>query len=80
MAGGVFGRSGTSGLAESGGHFRMPGQFSAEANLTWYADPWTLTLGVKNIFGRTLYTINAESSFVPLRQGRQLLFNGSFQF
>ena len=80
MAGGVFGRSSTSGRPEDGGYFRMPSQLSAEANLSWYADPWTLTLGVKNLFGGTLYAINAESSFVPVRQGRLVLFNGSFHF
>lgn len=80
VAGGVFGRSSTSGRTEDGGYFRMPSQLSAEANLSWYADPWTLTLGVKNLFGGTLYAINAESSFVPVRQGRLVLFNGTFHF
>jgi iron complex outermembrane receptor protein len=80
VAGGVFGRSGTTGRVEGGGSFDIPGQISAEANLTYDADPWTVTLGVKNLFARTLYAINAESSFVPMRQGRLLLFSGTFRF
>jgi iron complex outermembrane receptor protein len=80
VAGGVFGRSGTTGRVEGGGSFDIPGQVSAEANLTYDADPWTVTLGVKNLFARTLYAINAESSFVPMRQGRLLLFSGTFRF
>jgi iron complex outermembrane receptor protein len=80
VAGGVFGRSGVTGRVESGGYFDIPAQVSAEANLTWYADPWTVTLGVKNLFARTLYAINAESSFVPVRQGRKFIVSGSFRF
>ncbi|MHB1057734.1 MAG: TonB-dependent siderophore receptor [Rhodanobacter sp.] len=80
VAGGVFGRSRSTGRIESGGYFDIPGQVSAEANLTWYADPWALTLGVKNLFGHTLYAVNAESSFVPVRQGRIFLFSGTFRF
>jgi iron complex outermembrane receptor protein len=80
VAGGVFGRSGVTGRVESGGHFDIPSQVSAEANLTWYAAPWTVTIGVKNLFAGTLYAINAESSFVPMRQGRQVLLSGTFRF
>jgi iron complex outermembrane receptor protein len=80
VAGGVFGRSGATGRVESGGYFDIPRQASTEANLTYYADPWTVTLGVKNLFARTLYAINAESSFVPVRQGRKVLLSGTFRF
>jgi iron complex outermembrane receptor protein len=80
IGGGVFGRSRATGRVESGGYFDIPSQVSAEANLTWYADPWTVTLGVKNLFARTLYAVNADSSFVPVRQGRQVLLSGTYRF
>ncbi len=80
VAGGVFGRSATTGRVEGGGHFAIPRQLSAEANLTYHADPWTMTLGVKNLFARTLYAINAESSFVPVREGRMVVLSGTFHF
>ncbi len=80
VAGGVFARSRTLGRVESGGHFAIPGQLSAEANLTYYADAWSATLGVKNLFGRTLYAVNAESSFVPVREGRMILLSGTYNF
>lgn len=80
VAGGVFARSRTKGRVESGGHFTLPGQLSAEANLTYYANAWSATLGVKNLLGQTLYAANAESSFVPVREGREILLSGSYNF
>jgi iron complex outermembrane receptor protein len=80
VAGGVFARSRTRGRVESGGYFAIPGQLSAEANLTYYADTWSATLGAKNLFARTLYAVNAESSFVPVRQGRMVLLSGTYNF
>jgi iron complex outermembrane receptor protein len=80
VAGGVFARSRSIGRVVSGGHFAIPGQLSAEANLTYYADAWSATLGVKNLFARTLYAVNAESSFVPVREGRMILLSGTYNF
>lgn len=80
VAGGVFARSRSTGRLESGGYFSIPGQLSAEANLTYEADPWRVTLGVKNLFAQTLYAINAESSFVPVREGRRIVLSGTWDF
>lgn len=80
VAGGVFARSRIMGRVESGGYFAIPGQLSAEANLTYYADAWSATLGMKNLFARTLYAVNAESSFVPVREGRTILLSASYNF
>jgi iron complex outermembrane receptor protein len=80
VAGGVFARSRTRGRVESGGYFAIPGQLSAEANLTWYGDAWSATLGMKNLFARTLYAVNAESSFVPVREGRTYLLSATYDF
>jgi iron complex outermembrane receptor protein len=80
VAGGVFARSRTRGRVESGGYFAIPGQLSAEANITWYGDAWSATLGMKNLFARTLYAVNAESSFVPVREGRTYLLSATYDF
>jgi iron complex outermembrane receptor protein len=80
VAGGVFARSRTRGRVESGGYFAIPGQLSAEANLTYYGDAWSATLGMKNLFARTLYAVNAESSFVPVREGRTFLLSATYDF
>ncbi len=80
VAGGFFTRSRSLGHTEGGGNFHLPGQASAEANVTYYASRWWATLGVKNLFARTLYAVNAESSFVPLREGRMVLLNATCNF
>jgi iron complex outermembrane receptor protein len=80
MAGGVFARSRTTGTIENGGHFDIPGQASAEFNLTYDADAWEATLGVKNLFARTLYAVNSQASFVPVREGRVVLLSGTYNF
>jgi len=80
VAGGVFARSRSMGQIEDGGHFALPGQSSAEANISRDVGAWSITLGVKNLFGHTLYAVNAESSFLPLREGREILLSGSYDF
>lgn len=79
-AGGLFARSRTQGIADNGGYFDIPGQVSAEANLTYYGGAWSATLGVKNLFAHTLYAVNAESSFVPIREGRVITLSGTYSF
>jgi iron complex outermembrane receptor protein len=70
VAGGIFARSRSLGRAEDGTYFDIPGQASVEAGVTYHADRWQVTLGAKNLFARTLYAVDAEQSFVPLREGR----------
>lgn len=80
VAAGVFARSRAIGSADNGGNFALPGQASAEANLTYRHGPWQATLGVKNLFEHTLYAVNAESSFVPIRESRTFLLSGDYRF
>ena len=80
VAGGVFARSRSLGRTEDGAYFDMPGQASVEANVGYYADRWRLTLGAKNLFARRLYAVDAEQSFVPLREGRVVLLSGTWDF
>jgi iron complex outermembrane receptor protein len=35
---------------------------------------------MKNLFARTLYAVNAESSFVPVREGRTYLLSATYDF
>lgn len=80
VAGGIFARSRSLERTDAGSYFSLPGQASAEANVSYYADRWRATLGVKNLFARTLYAVNAEASFVPLREGRVVLLSGTYEF
>ena len=80
MAGGLFARSHTQGITDGGGYFRIPGQVSAEANLSYAAGRWSTTLGVRNLFAATLYAVNAQSSFLPVREGRVVTLSGTYDF
>jgi iron complex outermembrane receptor protein len=51
--------------------FIVPGGAQVDASLTYSAAPWNLTLGVKNVFDRTLYATTVGSSYVPLLPGRE---------
>lgn len=77
---GISARSRAQGRTTDGTYFDIPGQASVEANVTYFAPHWRATLGVKNLFGRTLYAVNFDETFVPLRQGRILMLSGAYDF
>jgi iron complex outermembrane recepter protein len=81
VAAGVLARSRSLGRTSNHGeYFGIPGQASVETNLTRYGERWRVTLGVKNLFARTLYAVNFDDTFVPIRQGRTVLLTGSYDF
>lgn len=80
VAGGLFARSRSLGRAADGAYFDIPGQASVELNVSWHMRRWQLTLGAKNLFARTLYAVDANQAFVPLREGRVVRFSGTYDF
>lgn len=81
VAAGILARSRSLGRTSSDGrYFGIPGQASVETNVSRYGEHWRLTLGVKNLFARTLYAVNFDETFVPIRQGRVVLLTGSYDF
>ena len=79
VAGGVFARSRSVGQTSGElAYFNIPGQASAEANVSYNAAHWRATLGVKNLFARTLYAVNFDQTFVPIREGRVFLLSGVY--
>lgn len=80
VAAGVSARSRSVGRLQGGGYFDLPGQASVDANVSYYGDNWRLTLGLRNLFDRTLYAINADQSFVPVREGRMAMLTGTYDF
>jgi len=81
VAAGILGRSRSLGRTSvDGQYFGIPGQASVETNVTRYGEHWRVTLGVKNLFARTLYAVNFDDTFVPIRQGRTVLLTGSYDF
>jgi iron complex outermembrane receptor protein len=81
VAAGILGRSRSLGRTSvDGQYFGIPGQASVETNVTRYGEHWRVTLGIKNLFARTLYAVNFDDTFVPIRQGRTVLLTGSYDF
>jgi iron complex outermembrane receptor protein len=81
VAAGILARSRSQGRTSTDGeYFGIPGQASVETNVSRYGENWRVTLGLKNLFGRTLYAVNFDETFVPIRQGRVVLFTGSYDF
>jgi iron complex outermembrane receptor protein len=80
VAAGIAARSRSIGRLQGGGYFDLPGQASIDANVTYYGANWHATLGLKNLFDRTLYAINADQTFVPVRQGRVVMLTGVYDF
>jgi iron complex outermembrane receptor protein len=81
VAAGVLARSRSLGRTSADGeYFGIPGQASVETNVSRYGENWRVTLGVKNLFARTLYAVNFDETFVPIRQGRVVLLTGVYDF
>jgi len=79
VAGGIFARSRSVGRTSGDlAYFNIPGQASVEANVSYNAAHWRATLGVKNLFARTLYAVNFDQTFVPIREGRVFLLSGVY--
>ena len=61
-------------------YFASPGQAEVGTNVSYRADHWRVTLGVKNLFARRLYADDFDETFVPLRTRRSYLLSGSYDF
>jgi iron complex outermembrane receptor protein len=86
VAGGVSARSSSLGQLSDGSTLTIPGQARVDANVFYRAPRWSLTLGVKNLLARRLYSpynppINGSfvplDTFVPLDNHRSYLLSGT---
>jgi iron complex outermembrane receptor protein len=81
IAGGVLTRSASRGqLSDGSAYFAIPGQARVDANLSYQATGWSMTLGVRNLFDRNLHDVVFDETFVPLHRGRSVLLSGSRDF
>ncbi|GAB3791482.1 TonB-dependent siderophore receptor [Dyella agri] len=81
IAGGVLARSASRGqLSDGSAYFAIPGQARTDANVSYQATRWRVTLGVRNVFDRKLYDADFNEVFVPLHRGRSVLLSGSRDF
>lgn len=81
IAGGVQARSRS--LVQSvysSGYYSSPGQAEVDANVSYRTDHWRMSLGVKNLFARTLYAADFDETFVPLRMRRSVVLSGTYDF
>ncbi|MCU6501331.1 TonB-dependent siderophore receptor [Rugamonas sp. A1-17] len=53
-----------------GSRFYVPGGSQVDASVFYASGPWNLTLGVKNMFDRLLYSTTVSNSFIPVLPGR----------
>uniref|UniRef100_UPI001914EA2A TonB-dependent siderophore receptor n=1 Tax=Dyella sp. EPa41 TaxID=1561194 RepID=UPI001914EA2A len=81
VAGGVMARGRSLGQSlDYATYYATPGQAEAGANISYRADRWGVTLGVKNLFARRLIADDFNETFVPLRTRRSYLLSGSYDF
>jgi len=81
VAGGVQARSRSLGQSiDYATYYPSPGQAEIDANVSYRADRWRMTLGVKNLLGRELYASDFNETFVPLRTRRSVVLSGTYDF
>jgi iron complex outermembrane receptor protein len=81
VAGGVQARGRSLGQsADYSTYYPSPGQAEVDANVSYRTDRWRMTLGVKNLFARDLYSADFNETFVPLRTRRSVMLSGTYDF
>lgn len=81
VAAGVLARSHTLGqTSDDSAYINIPGQARVDANVSYRAAHWGITLGIKNLFGRQLYNDLFDERFVSLHNRRTFMLTGSYDF
>lgn len=70
----------TNGYASGFNYFTLPGGAQTDASVFYRQKDWSLTLGVKNIFDRTLYSYTATPSYVGVRPERTTRLTATYNF
>ncbi|SDS94077.1 TonB-dependent siderophore receptor [Pseudomonas trivialis] len=60
--------------------YEIPGGASTDLSVFYHAKEYSLTLGVKNVFDRTLYYGSGTSAFIPLREERNARLTFVYNF
>lgn len=77
---GVYAQSGYSGDGQGFGDFRIPGQARTDVSLFYRRDRFSATLGVRNVFDRTLYAGHAVGTRIFVDPGRTVLLTTAYRF
>ncbi|AUM70781.1 TonB-dependent siderophore receptor [Pseudomonas fluorescens] len=68
------------GYASGYNYFTLPGGAQTDASIFYRQKDWSLTLGVKNIFDRTLYSYTATPSYIGVRPERTTRLTATYNF
>jgi iron complex outermembrane receptor protein len=79
VGGGVTAYS-SSYLGSSPGSLTEPGGARVDASAYYHLKKWDFTLGVKNVFNRTLYGFTVTPIYVPVETGRTAMFTVRYSF
>lgn len=61
-------------------YFDLPGGAQTDASIFYRQKDWSLTLGVKNIFDRTLYSFSATPNYIGVRLERTTRLTATYNF
>ncbi|WP_175865336.1 TonB-dependent siderophore receptor [Burkholderia cepacia] len=76
---GIQARSAYDGFT-SAGTYRMGGQTRTDASVYYHSKRWSATLGVKNVFNRTLYGNYAVTTFTEIEPTRLFYLTANYNF
>ncbi|CAB3644390.1 Ferric-pseudobactin BN7/BN8 receptor [Achromobacter insuavis] len=80
LGAGVYVQSGYAGDGQGFGDFRIAGQARTDVSLFYRRDRFSATLGVRNLFDRTLYAGHAVATRIYLDPGRTVLLTTAYRF
>jgi iron complex outermembrane receptor protein len=58
----------------------VPGGARTDASIYYHPGKWSFTLGVKNVFDRTLYGLSPTPMYIPVNLGRTTTFTMRYRF
>ncbi|WP_419794360.1 TonB-dependent receptor [Pseudomonas palleroniana] len=68
------------GYASGFNYFSLPGGAQTDASIFYRQKDWSLTLGVKNIFDRTLYSYTSTPNYIGVRPERTTRLTATYNF
>lgn len=60
--------------------FKVPGGASTDVSVFYHGDDYSVTLGVKNVFDRTLYFSSSSPNFIPMQPERNARLTFVYNF
>lgn len=78
IAGGVLARSRSLGqMSDDSAYIQIPGQARVDMSVFYRTRHWSITLGIRNLLARNLYSPMFNETFVPLEDHRTVLLSGA---